>query len=157
LALARAAHERATQPSTRLAPTGALAERMRALLGFALTGAQEHALADITADLRGAAPMSRLLQGDVGSGKTVVALAAALLAVEDGHQAAVLAPTEVLAEQHFAVMGAIAAKLGIGTALLTSALTGARRRAVREEVRAGIAKLVIGTQALLYEAVEFDA
>jgi ATP-dependent DNA helicase RecG len=157
LALARAARDRQTQPGIRLATPGALAGRLRGLLSFTLTNAQERAVAEIAADLRRDAPMSRLLQGDVGSGKTLVALSAALFAIEAGYQAAVLAPTEVLAEQHHATMGGLAARLGLSTALVTSSLTGARRRAVREEIRSGLARLVIGTQALLYEAVEFDA
>jgi ATP-dependent DNA helicase RecG len=157
LALARASRERAACPGIPLRARGALASRLRSQLPFALTSAQDRALAEIVADLRRPTPMSRLLHGDVGSGKTLVALCAALEAIEEGYQAAILTPTEVLAEQHHRVMGGLAARVGVGTALVTSALAGARRRAVREEVRTGLAKLVVGTQALLDGGVEFDA
>jgi ATP-dependent DNA helicase RecG len=157
LAVARAARERSALPGIALRAEGTLAGRLRELLPFRLTAAQDRAFAAIAADLRRPVPMSRLLQGDVGSGKTVIALLAALCAVEEGFQAAVLAPTEVLAEQHHRVLGGLAAKLGVTTTLLTGSLAGARRRAARDEVRSGLAKIVVGTQALLYESVEFDA
>ena len=132
LALARAQQGRATEPGIAfpagsLRAGGSLVERALALLPYRLTGAQERAIAQIHDDMRAPQPMSRLLQGDVGSGKTVVALCAALRAIENGHQAAILAPTEVLAEQHHRVLGGLVSKLGVSTAYVTSALSGAKR------------------------------
>ena len=157
LALARAASGRRVEAGVALRGQGRLLEALRAALPFSFTPAQERATQEIITDLRGASPMSRLLQGDVGSGKTVVAMAAALTAIEDGCQAVILAPTEVLAEQHARVLGGLASRLGVPHTLITSALTGARRRAAREDVQSGLVKLVIGTQALLDEGVVFDA
>jgi ATP-dependent DNA helicase RecG len=157
LALARASRVRAATVGIPLSGKGTLVSRLQAKLPFALTSAQKRALAEIVADLCRPHPMSRLLHGDVGSGKTVVALCAALVAIEEGHQVAILTPTEVLAEQHHRVMGGLAAQVGVNAALVTSALVGARRQAVREEVRSGRTRLVVGTQALLDGGVEFAA
>ncbi|MBI5709950.1 MAG: ATP-dependent DNA helicase RecG [Candidatus Eisenbacteria bacterium] len=132
---------------------GALAARARAALPFALTGDQERALAEIVADMRRPAPMQRLLLGDVGSGKTVVALLAALHALEAGHQVAFMAPTEILARQHGATLAALAAPAGAEVLVLTGATPAAERRALARRLEAGEPLLVAGTHALLEEKV----
>jgi ATP-dependent DNA helicase RecG len=126
--------------------------RYRDVLPFALTEHQEHAIAEIDADLRQATPMQRLLQGDVGSGKTVVALYALLRAVEDGHQGALMAPTETLAEQHFLTLEPLCAQLGVRCVLLTGSGGGKR---IREEIANGVAQIAVGTHALIQRDVEF--
>ena len=159
---------------------GDLARRFVQSLPFPLTAAQRRAIQEIEADLSSAAPMHRLLQGDVGSGKTVVALYAALLAVQGGHQAAIMAPTEVLAGQHFLTIGSLIAPLGArdgtpaddepagpgqldlfgasggpGVVLLTGSLPAARRRDALARIASGAAGIVVGTHALLEEGVAF--
>ena len=136
-------------PSTRLVP--ALRER----LPFRATGAQERAFAEIEADLAAPHPMRRLLQGDVGSGKTLVALMAALVVIEAGAQAAIMAPTELLAEQHLANVGPLAGALGIESVLLTGAVKGAARRAALAGLASGRIPLAVGTHALIQEGVAF--
>ena len=126
-----------------LGEPGELIARYRAALPFELTPDQESAIAEIDRDLAGATPMQRLLQGDVGSGKTVVALYALLRAVEAGRQGALMAPTETLAEQHFLTVEGICAELGVGAALVT--------RTVRGDVDAPV---VVGTHALIQKGVE---
>ena len=125
-------------------------------LPFTLTGAQSRAIADIVGDLGRGAPMNRLVQGDVGSGKTMVAAAAAYLAVKNGHQAAMMAPTEILAEQHYAGLSKLLTPLGISIALLTGSLTPKQKRETRERIESGQAQLVVGTHALVSEATVFD-
>jgi ATP-dependent DNA helicase RecG len=137
--------------------TGVLADRLRAHLPFKLTMAQEHALAEIMANMRRPHPMNRLLQGDVGSGKTIVALLAMLLAVESGFQAAIMVPTEILAEQHFLTMHRLVEALGVRVTLLTSAIKGSKRRGLFEAIAAGEVDLIVGTHALIQEDVEFKA
>ena len=124
-------------------------------LPFTLTGAQSRAIEEITRDLRRGAPMNRLVQGDVGSGKTMVAAAAAYLAIQNGHQAAMMAPTEILAEQHFASLSKLLAPLGITVQLLTGSQTVKQKRLAREAIESGQAKLVVGTHALVSEATVF--
>ncbi len=138
-----------------LAPPGELAARLRAGLGFALTGAQERVLAEIMADLARPHPMQRLVQGDVGCGKTVVAALAAAAAVEAGGQAAVMAPTELLAEQHLKNFRAWFEPLGVEVAWLAGSLTPARRKRVIAALAAGDCPLVVGTHALFQEEVDF--
>ena len=124
------------QPSgARSPPPGELVARYRAVLPFALTEHQEQALAEIDADLAREQPMQRLLQGDVGSGKTVVALYALLRAVEAGRQGALMAPTETLAEQHFLTIEGICAELGVRVVLLTGS-SGREGGARRDRARA---------------------
>jgi ATP-dependent DNA helicase RecG len=135
-----------------LPPPGALIERYRGVLPFTLTEHQEHAIAEIDADLRETTPMQRLLQGDVGSGKTVVALYALLRAVEDGRQGALMAPTETLAEQHFLTLEPLCAQLGVRCVLLTGSGGGKR---IREEIANGVAQIAVGTHALIQRDVEF--
>ena len=135
--------------------SGGLAERLLATLPFALTGAQQRVFAQLRADLAQAAPMLRLVQGDVGSGKTVVAALAAMLAVEAGKQAALMAPTELLAEQHLANLRAWLEPLGVRVAWLAGKVTGKARTAALAEVASGAAQVVVGTQALMQEGVAF--
>jgi ATP-dependent DNA helicase RecG len=132
-----------------------LLERLRERLPFALTAAQERVCREILRDMAGPAPMQRLLQGDVGSGKTVVAVLAALCAAGAGGQAALMAPTEILAEQHALTIAGIAGALGLRTALLTGGTPRERRAAVLAGLAAGSVGLVVGTHALLEESVRF--
>jgi ATP-dependent DNA helicase RecG len=132
-----------------------LIERYRALLPFTLTPEQESAVREIGRDLGSTKPMQRLLQGDVGSGKTVVALYALLRAVEAGFQGALMAPTETLAEQHFLTVEAICNELGVRCELLTSSVPAAQRRAVRDRLASGETEIAVGTHALIQEEVEF--
>lgn len=132
-----------------------LSQRFFAQLPFTLTGAQQRALAEISADLAQPRPMLRLLQGDVGSGKTVVAAAAALRAVEADAQAALMAPTELLAEQHYHNFRNWLEPLGIQVAWLTGRLTGKARRELLERLAVGQVQVAVGTHALFQEAVTF--
>ena len=132
-------------------------DEFAALLPFPLTGAQRRAMEDIKRDICfGTRPMNRLVQGDVGSGKTVVAAAAAWLACRSGYQAAFMAPTELLAAQHFRSLEPMMARLGLRTELLTGALTAAEKREKQARIAMGEADLVIGTHALITDAVEFS-
>ncbi len=138
-------------------------------LPFALTGAQERAVSEIYADLAGPLPMHRLLQGDVGSGKTVVAVLALLVAVQGGHQGALMAPTEVLAEQHFFGVQSLLATLEVpdagrlggsrplALALITNRTTAAERARLHEGLRSGAVDIVVGTHALLTDEVHFSS
>jgi len=150
LAVARSRADDAV--ATALPPPGELIARYREALPFVLTEHQEHAIVQIDADLARAVPMQRLLQGDVGSGKTVVALYALLRAVETGRQGALMAPTETLAEQHFLTIESLCAELGIRCVLLTGS-AGAKR--VRDAIASGEAQIVVGTHALIQQQVEF--
>jgi ATP-dependent DNA helicase RecG len=150
----------------RHAAGGPLVRRFHEHLPFALTGAQTRTIAEIEADLAGPHPMHRLLQGDVGAGKTVVAVSALLTAVQGGHQGALMAPTEVLAEQHAASVralldgvtvpdgGSLFGDRPLKVALLTNRVTGAERREVLAGLADGTVDLVIGTHALIQEGVE---
>ncbi len=138
-----------------LGEPGDLVGRLRELLPFTYTPEQEAAIRDLDRDLALETPMQRLLQGDVGSGKTVVALHALLRAVENGHQGALMAPTETLAEQHFLTIEGYAGALGVRACLLTSSLPAKQHAAAREEVASGDAQLVVGTHALIQEHVAF--
>ena len=125
-------------------------------LPFSLTGAQNRAVGEILEDFRRGVPMNRLVQGDVGSGKTMVAAAAAYCAARNGAQTALMAPTEILAEQHFASLNALFSPLGVSAALLTGSMTGKQKKDVRERIAAGEVQVVIGTHALLSESTRFD-
>ena len=125
-------------------------------LPFTLTGAQQGAIDEILSDLRSGATMNRLVQGDVGSGKTMVAAAAAYCAIQNGHQAAMMAPTEILAEQHHHSLSKLFAPLGIGVTLLTGSMTVKQKREVREAIASGQVQLIVGTHALLSEATVFN-
>ncbi|HYB32988.1 MAG TPA: ATP-dependent DNA helicase RecG, partial [Steroidobacteraceae bacterium] len=132
-----------------------LARRLLAALPFALTAAQTRALADTEQDLRGAVPMVRLLQGDVGCGKTVVAAAAAARAAGSGAQAALMAPTELLAEQHWRSLNGWFAPLGETVALVSGGLPARTRRSALAAIAGGEIRVVVGTQALFQEGIEF--
>jgi len=134
---------------------GALSQRLLNQLSFHLTGAQERALAEIVEDMEKPHPMNRLIQGDVGSGKTIVALLASLRVVECGYQAAIMAPTEALAEQHYFTIHRWVESLGVGVALLTSSIKGSEREEVYDRIRRGEVRIVIGTHAVIQEQVEF--
>ncbi|MBC7990865.1 MAG: ATP-dependent DNA helicase RecG [Luteimonas sp.] len=134
---------------------GALAERLRKALPFALTGAQQRVYEQILADLDKPMPMLRLMQGDVGSGKTVVAALSALLAIENGRQAALMAPTELLAEQHLSNLRGWLEPLGVRIAWLAGKVTGRARASVLAAVADGQAQFVVGTHALMQEGVVF--
>ena len=125
-------------------------------LPFVLTGAQSRAINEIAADLGKGAPMNRLVQGDVGSGKTMVAAASAFLAVKNGKQAALMAPTEILAEQHYAGLSGLLTPLGISVSLLTGSLTTKNKAQIRDQIEAGQTDLVIGTHALVSDATVFQ-
>jgi len=154
--------------------TGKLVRRFHQALPYPLTGAQERVICEITDDLVGAHPMHRLLQGDVGAGKTVVAVSALLTAIQGGHQGALMAPTEVLAEQHFAGIAELLAELRVPgdpnpdslfagqtsdrplrVELLTNRTTAANRRTLAAALEAGEVDLLIGTHALIEDAVAF--
>ena len=126
-----------------------------AALPFDLTGAQKRAIAEISADVSRGVPMNRLVQGDVGSGKTMVAAAAAYLAANNHHQAALMAPTEILAEQHYQSLSKIFAPLGLRVALLTGSMKEKEKRQIREQIAAGEIDLAVGTHALLTDATVF--
>ncbi len=155
LALARTSARREHASAEPLGPPGELLERYVASLPFSLTPDQERVQREIDADLDRAVPMQRLLQGDVGSGKTVVALYALLRAVERGRQGALMAPTETLAEQHFLTIEELCAPLGVRASLLTSSLGAREHAAVRQLVSSGDAQVVVGTHALIQKEVDF--
>jgi len=127
-----------------------------AALPFRLTGAQRRAVEEILADFQKGVPMNRLVQGDVGSGKTMVAAAAIYCAVRNHRQAALMAPTEILAEQHFASLEKLFAPMGICVALLTGSMTPKQKRTVRERIAAGTVQVTVGTHALLTDATQFS-
>ena len=127
-----------------------------ATLPFTLTGAQQHAIDEILADFRRPSPMNRLVQGDVGSGKTMVAAAAAYCAANNHRQAAMMPPTEILAEQHYHSLTRLFAPLGLRTALLTGSMKEKDKKAVRAALSEGLIDLVVGTHALLSDATSFN-
>ncbi len=134
---------------------GTLLTELRDLIPFELTGAQERVLSQIKKDMAEIKPMNRLIQGDVGSGKTIVALMAVLIAIEHGFQAAFMAPTEILAEQHFQTLGKYLKKLGKTVVLLTSDMKKKEKNVALLEIESGVSDLVIGTHALIQEGVHF--
>ena len=135
--------------------TNDLIRPLHEALPFDLTDAQARVLREVATDMQSARRMSRLLQGDVGSGKTVVALFAMLIAVEGGYQAALMAPTEILAEQHARVLRELVGPLGLEVVLLTGSLGAAERRSTLADIESGTAKLIVGTHALIQEGVSF--
>ena len=150
-------HATRERPGIALQRTNQLIRTLHDGLPFTLTGAQVRVLREIYADMASPHRMNRMLQGDVGCGKTLVALFAMLLAVEGGYQAALMAPTEILAEQHAARIREFLAGLPCGVEILTGSATGRRREEARARVADGEARVVIGTHALIQEGVEFDA
>ncbi len=130
--------------------------RARGLLPFTLTRAQARAVAEIGRDMARPEPMHRLLQGDVGSGKTAVAAVAAALAVEDGWQVALMAPTEILAAQHHATFARVFGPAAVEVTLVTGSGTGSEKRRAREALESGRARIAVGTQALIQEGIAFE-
>ena len=153
VALARARRHR--QKGRAIVGTGAMASRVEAALGFALTGAQRLAIVEIAAEMAEPRRMMRLLQGDVGSGKTVVALMAMLTAIEGGGQAALMAPTEILARQHHATLQRHAAAAHVEIGFLTGREKGRARASMLASLASGLTPAVVGTHALLQPDVEF--
>ncbi|HZP80035.1 MAG TPA: ATP-dependent DNA helicase RecG, partial [Chthonomonadaceae bacterium] len=153
--LRRRAHSREAQGI----PFQVSLERLRAdlkeIVPFELTGAQQRTIAEIAADMSSGRAMNRLLQGDVGSGKTMVALASMLMAVENGYQAALMAPTEILAQQHAIVLRRLLEPLGLAVELSLGSQTVKEKAGVRDRLLSGQSRLVVGTHALIQEGVEF--
>ena len=134
---------------------GEIIKRFVKLLPFTLTGAQKKVLGEIMKDLEKKKPMNRLIQGDVGSGKTIVALTALLTAVDNGTQSALMVPTEILAEQHYLNIRLYCEKLGIEIKLVTSALKGKERQIYFEEIQSGKTQIVVGTHSLIQKDIKF--
>ncbi len=159
LGLVRQRAEKARAASAAFDPRPALLEKFLKALPFELTGAQKRSLAEIAADLSRPHPMHRLLQGDVGSGKTVVAAAASLLAIAAGYQSALMAPTEILAEQHFATLRKLLTPLDIPLALLTGSqkvsTVSVSPARIFNEIESGKIPFAVGTHALIYDRVQF--
>uniref|UniRef100_A0A7C2P6N9 ATP-dependent DNA helicase RecG n=1 Tax=candidate division WOR-3 bacterium TaxID=2052148 RepID=A0A7C2P6N9_UNCW3 len=147
--------EQALKNAVQLNPKGELTQRFLSSLPFQLTNAQKRVIKDIERDLSSKKPMHRLLQGDVGSGKTIVAIYAMLIAVQNGYQAALMAPTEPLAEQHYIVINDFLKDLNIKTVLLSRSVTKRTREHLLNLVLSGEAQIVIGTHAVIQEDVKF--
>jgi ATP-dependent DNA helicase RecG len=146
---------RSARRAASLQPTGDVEARLRTALPFNLTNAQNRVWSEIERDLASGAPMHRLVQGDVGSGKTVVAALAAARAIDAGYQAALMAPTEILAEQHFGRIEQWLAPLGVRVVWLTGKLKAGEKKAAHTAIRDGAAQLVVGTHALVQDTVKF--
>ena len=155
LSLKRAQQARREKGAPHLRTVGTLSTAFLETLPFKLTDAQARVVKEISADLHEGYPMQRLLQGDVGSGKTVVAALAAAQAIDSGYQAALMAPTEILAEQHFRKIAAWMEPLGVKVAWLTGSLKKKEKQAASEMAETGEANLVIGTHALIQDSVQF--
>lgn len=153
----RRAQMRSTMRAPALKINRAIDEHIRARFPFALTRAQERVVNEIRADLMRDTPSNRLIQGDVGSGKTIVALYAMLAAVASGHQGAMMAPTELLAEQHFLNISRVLEGSNVRVMLLTGGLNERERAGARSDIREGRADIVIGTHALISQGVEFKS
>ncbi len=149
--------QRRARTAPALADRGALTRGLQEVLPFRLTAAQLRAWTEIARDIEAAHPMHRLLQGDVGSGKTVVAALAALRAVDNGFQAAVMAPTEILAEQHYRKFHEWLTPLGVSVAWLTGSQSKAERKAALAAIESGETPVVVGTHALFQDTVQFKA
>ena len=157
LALAQRKSEREAPGSgARLAPRGDLIARLEEKLPFQLTEAQRRVITEIAADMSSDRAMNRLLQGDVGSGKTLVAVAALIAAVDNGYQGALMAPTEILAEQHYLVLSKLLASFGIGIELLIGSVSRRDKDRIYERARSGEIPVLVGTHALIQEGVEFN-
>ncbi len=146
---------RRERKGTAFAITDATRELVKKILPFPLTAAQKRVLREIADDMRSPHPMNRLIQGDVGSGKTIVALLAMAVALEDGYQAAFMAPTEILAEQHFLTFRRLLARTAYRPCLLTASVKGKERKAALQALASGEARIAVGTHALIQGGVEF--
>lgn len=151
----RRRHQQESTGGIRFEKVGELTRRLVDSLPFALTAAQKRVLRQIRADMKSPRPMHRLLQGDVGSGKTVVALITMLIAVENGFQAALMAPTEILAEQHYLTISAMLRELGVDVVLLVGGQVRSTRGELLDRIASGEARIIIGTHALIQETVDF--
>lgn len=154
--LKRRMAQRRVQTSAALAPTGELIDQFYQVLPFHLTAAQQRVVNDILTDLQQPSPMNRLVQGDVGSGKTVVAVIAILAAIQSGYQAALMAPTEVLSEQHYRKLVSWFNLLHLPVELLTGSTRTAKRRQIFSELATGELPLLVGTHALIEDPVQFS-
>nr|RNJ69355.1 MAG: ATP-dependent DNA helicase RecG [Leptolyngbya sp. IPPAS B-1204] len=154
--LKRRMTQRQAQTSATLAPTGELIDQFYQVLPFQLTDAQQRVVNDILHDLQQPVPMNRLVQGDVGSGKTVVAVIAILAAIQSGYQAALMAPTEVLAEQHYRKLVSWFNLLHLPVELLTGSTRMAKRRQILGQLQTGELPLLVGTHALIEDPVQFQ-
>ncbi len=146
---------RILEKGTSFSVEGNLPEKFYVSLPFTLTGAQARVIAEIQQDLKASSAMNRLLQGDVGSGKTLVAMSAMITVCDNGYQSALMAPTEILAKQHFATLSAWAQPIGLRVVLLTGSMTNTVRNDVLEQIKTGEANIIIGTHALIQEDVDF--
>ena len=155
LAMKKARAARAAKVAPALKGRGTLTAALLAALPFGLTRAQQRAWHEIAADLAQTRPMQRLLQGDVGSGKTIVSALATLIAIENGYQAAIMAPTEILAEQHFRKLSALLLPLGVTVTWLAGSLKAREKREAIAAIASGTTQLAIGTHALFQEGVSF--
>jgi ATP-dependent DNA helicase RecG len=155
LSMGFAYRKRRTRKAHALPAKGALLRHFLGRLPFSLTQAQQRVVQEVMQDLAAPRPMQRLLQGDVGSGKTIVAAIACLAAVDGGHQAAIMAPTEILSEQHWRKFDEWLAPLGVRIAWLHGSLTKSQKKAALEAVASGKAQIIIGTHALVQQGVEF--
>ena len=144
------------QTQVHMAPTGKLIDQFYDVLPFKLTGAQDRVVQEILVDLQQSTPMNRLVQGDVGSGKTVVAVVAILAAIQAGYQAALMAPTEVLAEQHYRKLVEWFNLLHLPVELLTGSTKTAKRRQIHSELETGELSILVGTHALIEDPVKFS-
>jgi ATP-dependent DNA helicase RecG len=153
--LQRRRRERAAEPAAVLAADDAIRARLKEALPFTLTAAQKRVIREIGEDFRAGRPMRRLLQGDVGSGKTIIAVLSAILAAECGFQTALMAPTEILAEQHFSSIFRIFGKTRFRAELLTGRVKGKARAQVLDALAGGRIDMLVGTHALLEDPVEF--
>ena len=144
------------QPGIAFELTGQVRQQIKRMLPFKPTGAQKRVLGEIARDMEAPAPMNRLLQGDVGSGKTLVAAEAAIIAIENGCQVATLAPTEILATQHFFYFKDLFGKLGYTVALLTGSQTKGEKAQFKRALAAGLVQFAVGTHALIEQDVEFQ-
>jgi ATP-dependent DNA helicase RecG len=154
--LQRRQQQRQTERSASFAPSGKLMERFHEVLPFALTQAQQRVIGEILKDLKAETPMNRLVQGDVGSGKTVVAVFAILAAIQSGYQAALMAPTEVLAEQHYRKLVSWFNLLHLPVELLTGSTKLSKRRDIHSQLETGELPLLVGTHALIQDKVNFQ-
>lgn len=154
--LKRRMAQRQEQTSVTLAPTGQLIDQFYQVLPFTMTGAQQRVINDILTDLQKPTPMNRLVQGDVGSGKTVVAVTAILAAIQSGYQAALMAPTEVLAEQHYRKLVSWFNLMHLSVELLTGSTRTAKRKQILSQLATGELPLLVGTHALIEDPVQFQ-
>lgn len=154
--LQRRQQQQKTQKSVIFTPEGQLIEQFDLLLPFPLTNAQKRVISEIIEDLRSETPMNRLVQGDVGSGKTIVAVYAILAAIQSGYQAAMMAPTEVLAEQHYRKLLSWFSLLHLPIELLTGSTKTSKRREIHQQLETGELPLLVGTHALIQDPVNFS-